>query len=118
MVHGRVADEARRKLNRLTQKRRRYKDGWGFVAFAEWLTGACEGDPLDVTPPPVRDMSPLGRGLEEDEQYNTWLSGVIEEADLGSGLFLIFLTSIALVNHCLHTRLWRFEQMRPEELLA
>ncbi len=47
----------------------------GFLACAEWFTGACEGDPLDVTPPSVRDMSPLGRGLEEDKQYITWLKG-------------------------------------------
>lgn len=29
----------------------RFKDGWGVLACAEWFTGKCEGQPLDVHPP-------------------------------------------------------------------
>lgn len=65
---------------------RRYKDGWGFLACAEWFTGACEGDPLDVNPPLVGDGRPIGRGLEEDERSHTWLTTQLRDIwplDLG-----------------------------------
>jgi hypothetical protein len=58
---------------------RRYKDGWGFLACAEWFTGTCEGDPLDVAPPSVGDMRPMGRGLDEDARYNEWLKTRLRE---------------------------------------
>ena len=57
----------------------RYKDGWGVLACAEWFTGKCEGEPLDVSPPTVGDLRPRGRGLDEDENYNKWVKTRVRE---------------------------------------
>jgi hypothetical protein len=57
----------------------RYKDGWGVFACAEWFAGKCEGPPLDVAPPSLGDHPPKGRGLEEDEEYNHWVTTRLRE---------------------------------------
>jgi hypothetical protein len=57
----------------------RYKDGWGVLACADWFTGKCEGQPLDVAPPSVGGMRPRGRGLDEDENYNKWVNTRLRE---------------------------------------
>lgn len=57
----------------------RYKDGWGVLACAEWFTGKCEGQPLDVAPPSVGVMHPRGRGLDEDENYSKWVNTRLRE---------------------------------------
>lgn len=57
----------------------RFKDGWGALACAEWFTGKCEGQPLDVALPSVRDLRPSRRGLDEDEYYNQWVETRLRE---------------------------------------
>ena len=57
----------------------RYKDGWGVLACAEWFNGKCEGQPLDVAPPSVGNMRPMGRGLDEDENHNNWVKTRLRE---------------------------------------
>ena len=57
----------------------RYKDGWGVLACADWFTGTCEGDPLDVALPSLTNARPKGRGLNEDERYNKWVRTRIRE---------------------------------------
>ena len=57
----------------------RYKDGWGVLACADWFSGKCEGDPLDVAPPTVGDKRPMGPGLDEDQRYNKWLTTRLRE---------------------------------------
>lgn len=51
----------------------RFKDRWGVLARADWFSGTCEGEPLDVAPPSVGDRPLKGRGLDEDERYNQWV---------------------------------------------
>ena len=46
---------------------------------ADWFTGKCEGQPLDVAPPSVGGMRPRGRGLDEDENYNKWVNMRLRE---------------------------------------
>jgi hypothetical protein len=57
----------------------RFKDGWGVLACAEWFTGKCEAEPLDVTPPSKGNLRPKGRGLDEDEKYNNWVKTRMRE---------------------------------------
>ena len=58
----------------------RYKDGWGVLACADWFTGECAGQPLDVAPPSVGDGRPQGRGFDEDvmnspiPQFFLWIA--------------------------------------------
>ena len=47
----------------------RYKEGWGALACADWFAGTCEGDPLEIAPPSVRDLPPLSLVIEKDERY-------------------------------------------------
>lgn len=51
----------------------------GVLACAEWLTGKCEGQPLDVAPPSVGDLRPKRRGVDEDEKYNNWVNARLRE---------------------------------------
>ncbi len=51
----------------------RFKDGWGVLARADWFSGTCDGEPLDVAPPSVGDRPLKGRGTDEDERYNQWV---------------------------------------------
>jgi hypothetical protein len=57
----------------------RFKDGWGVLARADWFSGTCEGEPLDVDPPSVGVLRPKGRGLDEDEGYNQWVRTRLRE---------------------------------------
>ena len=51
----------------------------GASSCAEWFTGKCEGEPLDVAPPWVGDLRPKGRGVDEDEKYNNWVKTRLRE---------------------------------------
>jgi hypothetical protein len=53
---------------------RRFKDGWGVLACADWFSGTCEGEPLDVSPPDSE-----GRDLDEDEQRSHWVKMRLRE---------------------------------------
>jgi hypothetical protein len=57
----------------------RFKDGWGVLACADWFSGTCEGEPLDVAPPSVGDRPLKGRGFDEDERYNQWVRTRLRE---------------------------------------
>ena len=57
----------------------RYKEGWGVLACADWFSGKCEGQPLEVTPPPVGDNRPIGREIEEDGRYANWVQTRLRE---------------------------------------
>ena len=50
----------------------RYKDGWGVLACADWFSGKCEGQPLDVS-------SPSGRDVNEGEFYPRWAKARLRE---------------------------------------
>ena len=50
----------------------RYKDGWGVLACADWFSGRCEGEPLEVS-------APSGRDVDEGESYQTWVKGRLRE---------------------------------------
>ena len=50
----------------------RYKDGWGVLACADWFTGKCEGEPLDVS-------APSGRDVDENETYRNWVKVRLRE---------------------------------------
>jgi hypothetical protein len=55
----------------------RFKDGWGVLACADWFSGTCEGEPLDVAVPLEGTLK--GRGLDEDERYNHWVRTRLRE---------------------------------------
>lgn len=57
----------------------RYKEGWGALACADWFSGMCEGDPLEVAPPSVGDVRPLSLEIEEDERYAHWVRTRLRE---------------------------------------
>jgi hypothetical protein len=57
----------------------RYKDGWGVLACADWFSGKCEGEPLDVTLPSVGNMRPTGGGFDEDVTYKNWVNTRLRE---------------------------------------
>ena len=57
----------------------RYKDSWGVLACADWFSGRCEGEPLDITPPSVGNMRETGRKMEEDEILAAWMKKRIRE---------------------------------------
>jgi hypothetical protein len=57
----------------------RYKEGWGALACADWFVGNCEGDPLKVAPPSMRDVRPLSLEIEEDEHYAHWVRTRLRE---------------------------------------
>ena len=44
----------------------RYKDGWGVLACADWFSGKCEGQPLDVS-------APSGRDVDDNVTYSDWV---------------------------------------------
>lgn len=57
----------------------RYQDGWGVLSCAEWFAEKCEGHPLDVTPPSVGNLRPMGHDFDEDVNYNNWLHTRLRE---------------------------------------
>ena len=44
----------------------RYKQGWSVLACADWFSGKCEGEPLDVS-------APSGRDVNESVTYSDWV---------------------------------------------
>ena len=60
----------------------RYKAGWGALACADWFTGTCDGDPLEIAPPSVGIVRPLRleiEEIEEDERYAHWVRTRLRE---------------------------------------
>jgi hypothetical protein len=57
----------------------RYKEGWGALACADWFSGKCTGDPLQVAPPSVGDIRPFKLEIEEDERYVHWVRTRLRE---------------------------------------
>ena len=50
----------------------RYKAGWGVFACADWFSGKCKGEPLDVS-------APSGRDVDENETYKNWVKVRLRE---------------------------------------
>jgi hypothetical protein len=40
------------------------------MAGADWFSGTCEGEPLDVSPPALEDLGSEGCDLDEEEYFN------------------------------------------------
>ena len=57
----------------------RYKEGWGGLACADWFSGKCEGDPLEVRLPSVGDVRTLKLEIEEDKRYARWVRTRLRE---------------------------------------
>jgi hypothetical protein len=57
----------------------RYKDGWGVLACADWFSGKCEGEPLDITPPSVGNTGERGQRLADDLKFYKWMNKRIRE---------------------------------------
>ena len=51
----------------------------GGLACADWFSGKCEGDPLEVRLPSVGDVRPLKLEIEEDKCYAHWVRTRLRE---------------------------------------